>query len=107
MELIGGGETELAAPQIVDFGYQQVGNGLFIFTGRVVDANPGGLTVTFGGSVPTVDGQSVTTAADGTFQLTIQLRTDGSDVGIVTASVTNRAGVESDEVMVYVSPTPP
>src|SRR5690348_8766669 len=54
-----------AAPQIVDFQAEEIGNGLFMFTGKVIDESPGGLVVRFGGSVATMDGLTVTTQANG------------------------------------------
>src|SRR5262252_5243717 len=50
-------ETADPAPKIVDFTAEEIGNGLYIFTGRVTDGNPAGMTVTFGGDVPTMQGQ--------------------------------------------------
>ena len=95
------------APQITDFTAEQVGNGLFIFTGRVVDENPDGLIVAFCGDVPTVRGQVAVVQPDGTFTLVIRLRTDGTDVGFVTAITADAQGAVSNEAVAFVSPTPP
>jgi hypothetical protein len=93
-------------PEIVNFTAQQVGNGLYVFTGQVVSENPGGLLITFGGGVPTVAGQTVETDENGNFSLTIRLRTDGTDTGTVSVIATDTQGLTSDEALVYVSPTP-
>jgi hypothetical protein len=94
------------APQIVDFAAAEVSPGVFVFTGRVIDESPAGLTVTFGG-VPSARGKTTTTRADGTFSLTITLRTDGTDAGTVTAKTRDMLGLESNTATVDVAPTPP
>jgi hypothetical protein len=99
--------TVAQAPQIVGFATQELGNGLFVFTGRVVDENPGGLTVTFSGSVTTMNGRTCTTDANGYFSVVVQLRTDGTDVGWVLATTTDDHHMSSNEASVYVDPTPP
>jgi hypothetical protein len=98
--------TANQAPQIVDLAAQELGNGQFVFTGRVVDENPGGLTVTFGGSVTTMKGRTCTTDANGYFSVVVQLRTDGTDVGWVLATTKDDHDVSSDEAAVFVRPTP-
>jgi hypothetical protein len=100
-------ETADQAPRIVDFTAEEVGNGLYIFTGRVLDETPAGMIVTFGGDVPTMQGQTAGVQSDGTFTLIIRLRTDGTDVGFVTATTVDAQGVASNEAVVFVSPTPP
>lgn len=96
-----------AAPQIVDFKAVEIGQGLFKFTGRVIDEAPSGLTVTFGGSVPTMNGRTTTTGTDGKFTLNVQLRRDGSDAGTVTAQTRDTQGLLSNTPSVDVSPSPP
>ncbi len=95
-----------AAPQIVDFTAEQVGNGLFVFSGRVIDEAPGGLVVTFGGGVPSVSGLTAMTDANGMFSLTVRLQTNGTDTGTVSAITVDAQGLSSNEALVYVSPTP-
>ena len=92
-------------PAIVDFECKEVGNGLYVITGRVVDESPGGLTVTLGGSTSAA-GRTIVTQSDGTFRLTIQLKTDGTDAGFITATAVDRAGLVSDPVSRWVDPTP-
>jgi hypothetical protein len=94
------------APQIVDFTAEQVGNGLYVFTGRVIDETPSGLTVTFGGGVPSVVGLTATTDANGVFSLTVRLRTDGTDSGTVSVTTVDPLGTVSNEALVDVTPTP-
>jgi hypothetical protein len=93
-------------PVITDFVVQEVGFGTFVITGRVADENPGGLTVTIGGST-SCTGQTTTTNADGTFTITVRLRTDGSDEGWITAVAEDAGGLESNEAAQYVKPTTP
>lgn len=93
-----------AAPEIVDFKSEQIANGLFLITGKVIDEAPGGLTVTFGGAT-SASGTAVT-HADGTFSWLAQLRTDGTDSGFLVATTVDAQGLESDEAMTFLSPTP-
>ena len=90
-------------PVIVNFEARAIGNGWFLITGRVIDEDPGGLVVTLGGTTSAA-GRTVATAADGTFSLTVSLRTDGSDVGFITATTVDRQGLVSDEVSDFVDP---
>jgi hypothetical protein len=91
-------------PAITGLAAQGLGGGWFIISGRVIDESPGGLTVTFGGSVATLAGRTVTTAADGSFSFAVHLKTDGSDTGWLLATTTDPLGLESDEASCYVSP---
>jgi hypothetical protein len=91
------------APVIVDFTVVRLETGGYQFTGRVIDEAPGGLTVTFGG-VPSAAGQTATTASDGTFSLILTLRTDGTDMGTVTAVTRDTAGLWSNVAGVWVDP---
>src|SRR5207244_762036 len=47
---VAAGATPNQAPEIINFAAREVGNGLFLVSGQVVDENPGGLTVTLGGT---------------------------------------------------------
>lgn len=87
-----------AAPEIVNFGWRNPAGSGFFFEGQVIDENPGGLTVTFGG---VLTGHSTTTAADGSFSYGIYLTPD--DYGLVTAQTADEFGVESNiaETVVY------
>lgn len=64
--------------------------------GTVVDESAGGLTVSFGGDLPSYNGQTTTTADNGTFSLTKTLAAGES--GTVTAIVTDWWGQYSIEV---------
>jgi hypothetical protein len=92
-----------APPAIINFTAEQLGNGKFVITGQVVAVNPGGLTVTCGGET-SASGMTTTTNADGTFSLTVQLRTDGTDSGYLTAT-TVVGGLSSSPVEVFLAPT--
>lgn len=94
------------APVISDFTAEEVGNGLFLFTGRVTDEAPGGLVVTFGGGVPSVSGLTATADENGHFSLLVRLKTDGTEGGTVSATTTDAQGATSNEAYVYASPTP-
>jgi len=92
------------APRIINLVGVETDLGWYRFTGRVVDsATVGGLVVTFAG-VPSLQGETTTTAADGTFTLTVRVRTDGTDAGEVRAQTT-ADGLTSDEASCYISPT--
>jgi hypothetical protein len=100
----GGLMANAVAPVIVEFMAVQVQPGVFLLSGRVVlSPSPGGLTVAFGG-VPSAAGMSATTAADGTFMRMISVRTDGSDVGTVTA-MTFANGLVSNTATCEIAPT--
>jgi hypothetical protein len=88
-------------PQIVDFNAEQLGNGLVELTGRVVDANPGGMKVLFDGAVPAITGKSVVTDQTGEFSITILV---GNQTGTVSAVTTNVQGLTSAPVTVYIGP---
>jgi hypothetical protein len=99
-----GKEVPNLPPEIVDFTATEVEPGLFRFTGRVNDESPGGLTVTFGGVPGCVQGVSVVTNADGTFELLVQVSTDGSDTGTVEVVTQDAAGQSSDVATYYLDP---
>ncbi|MDB5313631.1 MAG: hypothetical protein JWO38_7833 [Gemmataceae bacterium] len=96
--------TSTAGPTIVNFSGVQTSPGWYMFTGTVKDSAPGGLTVTFGG-VPSLQGKTVVTASDGSFSLLVQVKTDGSDAGTVTAVTTDSFGFRSNVATCYISPT--
>jgi hypothetical protein len=101
----GSGQTAPnVAPAIVDFDAQEVGNGVFLVTGRVIDETPGGRTIVFGGGTSAA-GMTTTTAVDGTFSILITLRTDGTDSGFLTATTTDPYGLTSEPVSRYLDPT--
>jgi hypothetical protein len=99
----GGGMAANAAPRIVDFDAKSLGGGMYRFIGRVVDESPAGLAVVFAG-VPTVEGVEVFTGSDGSFSLTIQLQTDGTDTGMVSVLTMDNLGQMSNEPFVCVDP---
>jgi hypothetical protein len=82
------------APRIVVH-CSQIGAGLFRVYGQVTDESPGNLTVRFGG-IPSAQGQSTTTLADGSFSMILQVQTNGSDIGVVTAQTTDAQGLDSN-----------
>lgn len=85
---------------------KEIGNGLFVISGRVSDEHPGGLTVTLGGGT-SASGQTCVTKSDGTFMMTVQLQVDGSDSGVITATTKDALGLVSNEDFAYVTPTAP
>jgi hypothetical protein len=84
-----------SAPVIQDFACVELPNHWFTFTGKVIDPDAGGLTVRFGGGPESLQNQSTTTAADGTFSFTIQLNGTVDDNGTASAVVTNWWGQTS------------
>jgi hypothetical protein len=92
------------APQIVDFSAREVGTGLFLVSGRVIDEAPGGLTVTLDGDTA-ANGLTTTTLGDGSFSLLVRLPTDGTGSGYIIATTVDNQGLVSEEVFVFVRPT--
>lgn len=83
-------------PEIVDFAGTPQQSPIWVFSGRVVDENPGGRTVTFGGLLT---GHSTTTNSDGTFSLSVPLTTGGT----VSATTTDPQGSQSAPVFVVIT----
>jgi len=92
-----------SAPQIVSFGAVEVVGGVWDFTGTVIDANPAGLTVSFGGEPVSLQGASTTTEANGNFIYATMLNTNGSDNGTATAQTTDGQGYVSNLAMCEVT----
>lgn len=84
-------------PVIEDFNVEPIANGTFFITGRVVDENVAGMIVTLGGSTSCA-GQQITVNSDGTFTKIVQLATDGTDSGWITATTIDAEGWQSEEV---------
>ena len=91
------------APRIENYTVEQIGAGLYKITGRVVDESPAGLVISFGG-VPSAEGQSATVQSDGSFEHVLELKTDGSDSGLLTAVTSDSAGQTSNLAAYYVNP---
>ena len=91
-------------PVIDSFTAEEVDYGWYQFTGHVTDDHPGGLTITFGG-VPSLEGKTAVTSADGSFSLLVQVKTDGSDSGEVTAQTVDASGNPSNVAMCFIAPT--
>jgi hypothetical protein len=105
-ESLSGGVTATPGnmpPAIEGFSIVWVEPGHYQITGRVADEYPGGLTVTFDG-IPSLEGVTAVTNADGTFSLTVTLRTDGSDTGNVSAVTVDAGGLSSVPVYYWVDP---
>lgn len=95
-----------APPVITNFNAEQIGNGLYVISGQVTDEYPDGMKVLLGGST-SATGTQITVHSDGSFSCIIQLATDGTDTGTISATTVDNYNVESEEVYVFVSPTPP
>jgi hypothetical protein len=76
----------VAAPVISNFTATEGAEQVFTFTGDVSAQSPQGLIVTLGG-IPSLANQTATVQADGSFSLSVQLQSDGSDNGTATARV--------------------
>lgn len=83
-----------APPQIVEFGGSQ-GHTYWTFTGTILDEEPGGLTVTFGGLL---EGLSAVSTADGFFEIQAIIGSSGT----VTAQTTDRQDLDSNVAIEYV-----
>jgi hypothetical protein len=90
-------------PEIVEFQAVRTEVGQYRFSGRVIDEAPGSLRVNFDG-VPSATGKAATTAGDGSFSLVLSFKTDGTDVGFVTAVTRDAAGQSSNVASVWVDP---
>ena len=94
-------------PWISNFAVLELSGGTCRFTGIVTDDKPpGGLIVRFGGQPVSLANQTTTTATDGTFMLSLQMRTDGADTGTATAITTDGDGNVSNTATVFVNPIP-
>jgi len=81
-------EVDVAdAPFITSFVAMNQISRLYVFEGEVLGANVQGLTVTFGGDIAALNGQTTTIGADGTFSYSIVLPADV--FGIVSAQTSN------------------
>jgi hypothetical protein len=89
------------------FASSEGGGGLFTFTGSV--SQPGrsvaGLQITFGG-IPSMQGQTATVQADGTFSVVVQLSGKPADTGFASADVTDAWGTAAPTEYDYVYQTP-
>jgi hypothetical protein len=85
-------------PEIVEHSSSESTPGMWTFRGKVVDdTSVSGLYITFGGLL---QGSYTTTRSDGTFEFIHLFPPDTT--GLVTAYVTDRDGINSQEVMWYV-----
>jgi hypothetical protein len=91
-------------PQIINFQAVEVSGGMWVFSGTVVDAQPGGLTVSFGGAPEALQGLTTTTDADGNFSIGVILNSNGSDTGTATAQTVDGQGLPSNVAQYYVDP---
>jgi hypothetical protein len=92
------------SPRIINFVGVEVAQGLFVFSGDVVDEAPGGLTIYFGGEPVSLQGVTVTTDASGHFEKAIFVNTDGSDNGIATAHTFDSQGLQSNVATCFIQP---
>ena len=92
-----------APPTITGLGGSEVEHGWYFFTGRVNAASPGGLTVTL--ELPSGVKRTCVTEADGSFSYLCQVKTDGTDNGLVFAQTVDTNGQASASVFFDISPT--
>jgi hypothetical protein len=94
-------------PVITDFEAVELSAGLYSLEGTVQDPDedPAGLTVTFHGPQSAIDGRTEMTGSGGHFEFVVQLPTDGTGSGTITAQAADRAGKLSNTASDYVSPT--
>ena len=101
--IVGAGRVD-AAPQLVNFTAVAVAGGLWRFTGDVIDEAPGGLLISFGGEPVSLQGATTTTDANGHFDITLLLHTDGSDNGLASAQTVDVVGQSSNVALYNISP---
>jgi hypothetical protein len=88
-----------APPQITNFSaVYQVGN-VCVFSGDVVAAAPGGLTVFFGGEPVSLQGLKTVTDANGHFTITVTLNGTRNDTGVASAQAKDAFGQLSNEAL--------
>jgi hypothetical protein len=92
------------APRIDSFGAAEVAHGWYQITGHVTANSPEGLVIRFEG-IPSLEGKTATADANGNFTLVFEVKTDGSDSGIICAQTTQN-GVNSNTALTYINPTP-
>src|SRR5207237_6725763 len=85
-----------AKPRFESFICQELTNGWYRFTGKVLDESVGGLTVYFGGAPVSLMMKSTTAQADGEFTFDIHLNGTSTDNGTASAQVTDWWGRTSD-----------
>jgi len=88
-------------PWIIDFTGVEDGPNEWTFQGRVIGGNVAGLVVQFGG-IPSLEGQTATTDANGWFQITVQL--NSGEHGTATAQTTDQWGQTSNTARTPVDP---
>jgi hypothetical protein len=88
-----------APPQITNFtATYQVGN-ICVFSGDVVAAAPGGLTVFFGGEPVSLQGLTTVTDANGHFSITVTMNGMRNDTGVASAQTKDAFGQLSNEAL--------
>ena len=89
-------------PQIGNFQVEWIDTGVYELTGSVNTTNPAGMVVTFGGSVESISGKTVTVNADGTFKLRVTIGPNES--GTITAITTDGHGQPSNLAITFIFP---
>jgi hypothetical protein len=89
------------APVISNFTASGGPNRVWTFSGQVAARNASELTINFGG-IPSLKGETVQVAADGTFTLSVVLQP--GEMGMVWAETTDCWGQASNTAFAYVSP---
>jgi hypothetical protein len=92
-------EVSSGAPIIQNFRAAQESGNMWRFAGRVSDESPAGLIVRLGG-LPSLQGQTITVAADGAFEECFLLQT--GEWGTATAQTTDWWGLDSNTAMAIV-----
>ncbi len=86
--------ANILPPVITGFTATQSEGNSWIFRGTVTAPNMQGVTITFGG-IPSLAGQTVNVAADGSFSIVVTLG-DGESTGTATAQATDQNGQKSN-----------
>jgi hypothetical protein len=99
------GDSTNQAP-VITLQCSEVATGWILVTGTVTDDQPvGGLTVRLGG-VPSAQGVTIPVQMNGTFSYMLKVKTDGSDIGDVTAQTTDALGANSNVAWKSIHPNP-
>lgn len=89
------------AAVISNFTASEGASNIWTFTGTLTDEFVSGLTVTFGGAIASVQGQTATVQANGAFSLTVQL--NATDAGMVSAFCMDWWSAMSNTAYAYVT----
>lgn len=91
-------------PVLANFKGAEIVGGLYRFSGEVVGGTPGVWTITFGGEPDTLRGMQIQTDANGRFSKVLDVKTDQSDDGELSAQGSNAANEKTNVALTIIYP---